>query len=59
MIIDAVTKAVDFVKIVGKCNSRVFLVEIRKDLVDSRWDFLKKWVVDKPNETVKGELKTS
>lgn len=56
MIVDTMTKPINFVKIVWECEGGIFDMEIRYDLVNSRGNFEEEGVVDKFEEAVEGEL---
>ena len=57
MIVNPVTESINPGEILRERNTGVFLVKIENDFVDGRGNFLKKWVVNEPDETIERKLK--
>ena len=57
MIVNPVTESINPGEILREHNTGVFLVKIENDFVDGRGNFLKKRVVNEPDETIERKLK--
>ena len=57
IVVDAMTKSVDFAKVLREYKTRVLLLEVGDDLVDRRRDLQEEGMFKELDETVKRQLK--
>lgn len=57
IVVDAMTKSVDFAEVLREYETRVLLLEVGDDLVDRRRDLQEEGMVKELDETVERQLK--
>jgi hypothetical protein len=59
VIVDAMAKSVDLTEVLWEYEARVLLLEVSNDLVDSRRNLQKEWMVQELDKAVKWKLKSN